>query len=44
MNLVVEGFGLERELYADKDSGQADIASWLVNMKRTNLHMLLNGD
>jgi hypothetical protein len=27
MNLVVEGFGLERELYADKHSGQADVAS-----------------
>jgi hypothetical protein len=44
MNPVVEGFGLERELYVDKDSGQAHIASWLANMKRTNLHMLLNGD
>jgi hypothetical protein len=44
MNLVVKGFGLKRELYVDKDSGQADMASWLANMKRTNLHMLINGD
>jgi hypothetical protein len=29
MNLVVEDFGLERELHVDKDGGQADIASWL---------------